>query len=135
MVFVDTSAFFAWYVQRDSRHRIAHGFWQEMERRSTPLVTTNHVAEETLTLLARKVSYSFAAVIAERFYEPNPVEIIFANQEDEYEAVRYFRKFADQKISFTDCISFAIMKRNHIFTAFTFDRHFVDAGFELIGLE
>ena len=134
MVLVDTSAFVAWYVSRDSRNRIAHQFWHELETANTRLVTPNHVVEETLTLLARKVSYPFAAVIAERFYGPNPVEIIYSNREDEEEAVRYFRKFADQQISFTDCISFAIMKHHRVSTAFTFDRHFVDAGFDVIGL-
>jgi len=42
------------------------------------------------------------------------------------------RKYADKEISFTDCVSFAIMRRVGIRTAFTFDRHFRDAGFQII---
>jgi predicted nucleic acid-binding protein len=42
------------------------------------------------------------------------------------------RKYADKGISFTDSISFAMMHRLGIRTAFTFDRHFRDAGFQII---
>jgi uncharacterized protein len=45
------------------------------------------------------------------------------------------RKYADQGVSFTDCVSFAIMRRHKIRTAFTFDRHFKLAGFNVIGLK
>jgi predicted nucleic acid-binding protein len=133
MVFVDTSAFFAWYVRRDSLHQIAVKRFRDIE--DSRLITTNHVVEETLTLIARKVSYSFAGVIAERFYAPNPIDIVHTDRVDESAAITFFRKFSDQRVGFTDCISFAIMRRTGISTAFTFDRHFVDAGFKIIGLE
>ena len=50
------------------------------------------------------------------------------NREAEKEAVELFRKYADQKVSFTDCLSFVSMKRLSIRTAFTFDRHFADVA-------
>jgi predicted nucleic acid-binding protein len=34
-------------------------------------------------------------------------------------------------VSFTDCLAFALMRRDGIRKAFSFDRHFVAAGFEL----
>ena len=42
-----------------------------------------------------------------------------------------FAKFADQQVSFTDCVSFVLMRRNRLERAFTFDRHFASAGFEI----
>jgi len=44
---------------------------------------------------------------------------------------RFFQKYADQKVSFTDCISFAMMKRLQIKQVFTFDYHFSLAGFDV----
>ncbi len=131
MVFVDTSAFLARHARRDPFNKAASVVWQRLE--STPLVTTNHVIEETLTLLGRRIGHWLAADLADRFYSSQLLEIICSDHDDEREALNYFRKFADQRISFTDCISFAIMKRNRISTAFTFDRHFRHAGFELLG--
>jgi len=43
-------------------------------------------------------------------------------------------KYADQRISFIDCVSFAILRRHRIRTTFTFDRRFKLARFEGIGL-
>jgi predicted nucleic acid-binding protein len=39
--------------------------------------------------------------------------------------------FGDQAVSFTDALSFAVMRRMRIERAFSFDRHFALAGFEL----
>jgi predicted nucleic acid-binding protein len=130
MVLVSTSAF---YARDDSNHQTATGLWKELER--TPLVTTNHILEETLTLLARRVGYSFAADLSGHLFTAVGLDVVYTTREEEQAALPFFRKFADQKIGFTDRISFAVMRRNGISTAFTFDRHFVDAGFKVIGLK
>jgi predicted nucleic acid-binding protein len=41
------------------------------------------------------------------------------------------KKLADHDLSFTNCVSFALMKREGIKDAFGFDRDFVDAGLRL----
>jgi len=40
-------------------------------------------------------------------------------------------KFADQGVSFTDCLSFRLMKRHRIRSVFGFDHHFTAAGFRV----
>jgi predicted nucleic acid-binding protein len=95
--------------------------------------TSNHVISETLTLLAGRVSYQFAAERAEAIYFSREMEILYGSKEDEIEAVRLFRKFGDQRVSFTDCVSFVLMKRHGPRTAFTFDRHFRAAGLGVLG--
>jgi uncharacterized protein len=131
IVFVDTSAFVARNARRDPYSQVASKIWLDLE--DTPLVTTNHVVEETLTLLARRMDRALAADMADRIYASAKLDIIYTSQDDEHDALRYFRKFADQRVSFTDCISFAVMKRHRLHTAFTFDRHFLNAGFRVIG--
>jgi predicted nucleic acid-binding protein len=51
----------------------------------------------------------------------------------EREAVgRWLARFSDQAISLIDAVSFEVMRRNKLTHAFTCDRHFVIAGFELL---
>jgi len=42
----------------------------------------------------------------------------------------YFQQHQDKDYSLTDCISFIVMKQHGAETAFTFDGHFVQAGFK-----
>lgn len=133
MIFVDTSAFYARQARRDSHFHLASALWKDLDH--TTLITSNHVVEETITLLARRLGYVLAADMAARLYSSEKLDIVSTSRDDELDAIRFFRKFAGQSVSFTDCISFAIMKRNQISTAFTFDRHFRDAGFRVLGLE
>ena len=60
-------------------------------------------------------------------------EIIWlsATREDWHASLRWLEKFADQKLSFTDALSFTLMRREGLSTVFGFDRHFESAGFEL----
>lgn len=132
MVFVDTSAFCARHIKHDSYYAAAAEWWRKLE--SAQLVTTNHILEESFTLLARRVGYLYAADLADRVYRSEALDIIYTTRGDETSALQYFRKLADQRVGFTDCISFAVMRSAGITTAFTFDRHFLYAGFNVIGL-
>ena len=44
-----------------------------------------------------------------------------------------FQKYQDQKFSFTDCISFSIMKSMGTNMAFAYDSHFSTMGFIIVG--
>jgi len=132
MVFIDTGAFLARYLANDGYHQRAIAIWKRM--RSEALVTSNHVLDETLTLLARRAGNRFAADRADNIYASEMLEIAYSTREDESEAIRLLRKYADQQISFTDCLSFVLMKSRKISTAFTFDQHFQQAGFRTVGV-
>lgn len=131
MIFIDTGAFLARHVQRDRHHEQAVRSWSELAARRRRCMTSNFVLDETLTLLGRRVSYGFAAERAAAWWASAALSIARPDERDELAAIELFRKLADQEVSFTDCISFALMKRHRVRTAFTFDRHFRAAGFEL----
>ena len=132
MIFVDTGAFIARYVRRDNHHRQAKRAWSEIERNHVRCFTSNFVLDETFTWLGRRASYAFAADRARSLLHSAALTILRPDAEDEEEAVEAFTKFADQQVSFTDCVSFVLMRRNRLERAFTFDRHFASAGFEVI---
>jgi predicted nucleic acid-binding protein len=131
VIFVNTGAFLARYVEGDQFHRAAVRAWRRLERSTGALFTSSFVVDETLTLLGRRTTYSFAAARAEAICASRVLTILRPDASDESAAVDLFRKFADQKVSFTDCVSFALMRRHKLKKAFTFDRHFADAGFEI----
>jgi len=132
VIFVDTGAFIARYVRQDSHHRRARRAWSEIERSRSRCYTSNFVLDETFTLLGRRASYSFAADRARSLLRSSALTILRPDAEDEEKAIDVFAKFADQQVSFTDCVSFVLMRRNRLERAFTFDRHFGNAGFDIM---
>ncbi len=131
MIFVDTGAFLARHLKRDQHHDPALRGWRQLPKLSWRVHTSSFVLDETFTLLGRWASPGFAADRAEAILTSETLVILRPEAEDEFEALELLRKFGDQKVSFTDCVSFALMRRYGIAKAFGFDRHFVDAGFEL----
>lgn len=45
---------------------------------------------------------------------------------------RWLTRFADQPFSLTDAVTFELMRRERITTAFAYDKHFVTAGYHLL---
>lgn len=95
------------------------------------IYSSEHVLDETLTLLARRESYRYAAVAGDELLSSRIVHWLDATPAEWRMALRFMRKYADQSVSFTDCLSFALMKRENIRYVFGFDRHFAAAGFQL----
>ena len=46
----------------------------------------------------------------------------------------WLERFGDQRFSLTDAVTFALMRRERIKTAFAFDQDFRTAGFTLLGV-
>jgi len=132
VIFVDTGAFLAKYIAKDEHHRASISPWYALEKSKERLFTTNFVLDETFTLLGRRTGYAFAAQKARAILSSSAITILRPGKYDEIEAVKLFEKFADQSVSYTDCISFVLMRSNKIERVFTFDRHFELAGFALI---
>jgi predicted nucleic acid-binding protein len=59
------------------------------------------------------------------------IEWLRAGEEDWAKALVLMRKFADQGVSFTDCISAVLMKQAGLKRIFGFDRHFESMGFRV----
>lgn len=120
-VFVDTSAFFALADQTDRLHYQALQYVQSTEQL---LVTSNVVVHEATTLLRMRLGYEPALQFGLRLLGETTTPIVRITPADEERAWAIFRQYPDKRFSFTDCTSFAIMKRLGIGTAFAFDEDF-----------
>ena len=132
MIYIDTGAFLARYLSHDQYHKQATPFWGQIYNDREFCSTSNFVLDETFTLLGRRSGYAFAAKRAKNIYASKLLTILRPTREDEIKAIEFFEKYAEHRVSFTDCISFVLMNREGIKRVFSFDTHFQRAGFTLL---
>lgn len=131
MIFVDTGAFVGRFLANDQYHEAALRLWDKVERTNETCVTSGPVLVETITLLARRSSAVFAVEKARLIYGSPRFTILRPSPGEEADALAVLLKYADQRVSFTDALSFVLMQRDSLRQAFSFDAHFPLAGFEL----
>ena len=95
------------------------------------LVTSNFVFDETMTLLLARGGSAAALSLGESLRDPGMVQMVRISPEDEEESWSLFVAHRDKTYSFTDCTSFAIMRRIGLEAAIATDRHFRQAGFQV----
>ena len=130
-IFIDTGAYIAIFHKQDAKRTDAVALWKQLTKEKVEIFTTHDIINEFATLLGRKTDYLYAAKQTHLIYTSDVV-ITYPSAEDAEQALVLLEKYADQQVSFTDCLSFVAMSKLNISHAFTFDKHFVFAGFELI---
>ncbi len=125
MTFVDTGAWFAAFVPNDPDHAAADAW---LRQNTAPLVTTDYVLDELLTLLKRRGEFERALRLGQAIVDGAIVQFEWVTPADVASAWDVFRQFRDKGWSFTDCTSRVIMERMRISTAFAFDEHFRQFG-------
>ena len=125
MIFVDTGAWYASLVLTDPDHAKAVR-WLTANR--SPLLTTDYVIDETLTLLRVRGERQRALQLGARFFHHGLAEIHKITNADLTLAWKTFEQFDDKGWSFTDCTSKVVMEQLSIKVAFAFDHHFHQFG-------
>ena len=125
MIFVDTGAWFAAFVPNDPDHAAADSW---LAQNTTPLVTTDYVLDELLTLLKRRGEFQRARRLGGSILNGTIARFERVAAADLDAAWNVFCQFRDKAWSFTDCTSRVVMERLSISTAFAFDEHFRQFG-------
>jgi predicted nucleic acid-binding protein len=125
LIFVDSGAWFAAMVPWDANHTAA-AVW--LAKNSEPLLTTDFVIDETLTLLRIRGENPRALQFGKRVFEGKLAELHLISFDEITAAWNVFQKFGDKGWSFTDCTSKVVMESLQIDTAFSFDHHFRQFG-------
>ena len=123
-LFLDTGSLVARELTRDQYHKKAVDGWGSIRQSNCLLYCSEHVLDEATTLLSRRRSYAFASKCALNYIKSELIQWLPTTESDLENAIMFMRKYADQAVSFTDCISFVLMKRRGIKHIFSFDRHF-----------
>ncbi len=131
-LFVDTGAWFALADKSDQHHSRAVKIYPKLLSSCHHLTTTNLVIGETYILICHAIGHQQAIRFLQSIAASPRVIKIYSDSALEEAAENILRKYQDQAFSYTDAVSFAVMKQYGIIQALSFDRHFVIAGFTLI---
>jgi predicted nucleic acid-binding protein len=95
-------------------------------------VTTDYVLDETATLLKMRGHPHLLRGFFETVLSSPACRVEWTDAERFSETSRFFLKRLDHRWSFTDCLSFFVMKETGIQAALTKDSHFDEAGFAVV---
>ena len=128
-LFVDTSGFYALLVKNDDRHAAASSYLREAKRKQRSFVTSDYILDETATLLKARGHAHLLDAFFQTVLMSKACRLEWTDSARFDDVRAFFLKHLDQDWSFTDCVSFRIMKELRIRDALTKDRHFHEAGF------
>ncbi|MBI4066783.1 PIN domain-containing protein [Candidatus Gottesmanbacteria bacterium] len=129
-IFIDTAFFKALIDTKDDFHEDAVTILERLNKQSTQLITSNFILDETITLIRVKCGRDRVKDLQRSLLKLKRFKIIRVISLDEKNAWEWF--WNDwSRLSFTDCVSFALMKRLGLTRVATFDNHFQKAGFQV----
>ncbi len=131
-IFVDTGAWYALADKRDANHRKAAGIYPVLLSTHGRLITSNLVIAEAYILILHALGHAAALTFLEKTRTSPRIATVYSTEVIESEGRAMLGKFRDQDFSYTDAVSFAVMKRQKIRKAFAFDKHFLSAGFLMV---
>ncbi|MBI3829429.1 MAG: type II toxin-antitoxin system VapC family toxin [Planctomycetes bacterium] len=129
-VFLDTSFALALFNQTDRRHSKARELWPEV-RTAREVWLMEAILTEIGNSLSRH-QRGVAAQFMRQCYSTSAFKVAAVSPETFQHALSLYQSHADKAWGMTDCISFVVMKRQHVSAALTADVHFVQAGFRAL---
>lgn len=129
-VFVDTSALLAVLDRSDERYVAAKRTWEELLSASHTLVCHNYVLVETSAVLTRRIGMEAVRVFEQ---DVRPVlRLVWVTREIHEAGVGVHLAAGRRALSLVDCVSFEVMRRTGLRSAFAFDPHFREFGYETV---
>jgi predicted nucleic acid-binding protein len=129
MVFFDTSAIVAYFLEKDKNHLEAKRAIGRVVEKRMRLLVSDYVLDECITTMLAHAGHADAVKAGEFLLKSNIVEIVWLDTGLKLRAWEYFKRYHDKSCSFTDCTSFVLMKEMGIKHYIAFDAHFRQAGF------
>jgi predicted nucleic acid-binding protein len=127
---VDSGAWVALVSASDDKHRAADRLFRRAVAESRRLITTHLVLSEVHRLLLFRAGPRAAAAAIGYIDASRLVAVRFTTEAHHRAALAWLEKLSDQKITYTDATSFAVMDAERCRTAISFDKDFWVAGFE-----
>lgn len=130
-LFVDTAGWMACADESDPAYRKAVAVRDSWLEGGGFFVTSDYVADETLTLLRIRLGIEAAEAWWRQVDGSSRVRWEYVTLARADKARGLFFRYRDKDFSFTDCTSFVLMRELKLREALTTDHHFVQAGFAI----
>ncbi len=131
-VFIDTSAFVALRNGAEREHEVARGALRQLVAARARLFTSNYVFAETYTALLVRVNRHEAIEWGRRFKDSNVIELVRVEEDIEDAAWEILERYGDKAWSYVDATCFALMDREGVSEAFSFDRNFIQRRLDIL---
>lgn len=131
-IFVDTAGWMMLADGSDPAHRKAIAARDSWLERGGTFVSSDFILDETLTLLRFRLGLDAAEEWWSQVEDSPRLSWEWIDPGRAEKARRWMFRWRDKEFSFTDCTSFVVMKERKLRVAFTSDRHFKQAGFEVV---
>ena len=131
-LFVDTAGWMACADASDPAHRAAIKARDRWLERGGLFITTDYIADETLTHIRLRLSHGAAETWWRQVDSSSRLrwESVTTNRADKARSL--FFRYQDKDFSFTDCTSFVVMRELKLREVLTTDHHFAQIGFTLV---
>lgn len=130
MILVDTSALYAVLDRDDDEHPAASATWSRLLETDEPLLVTNYVIVETTALAQHRLGMDAVRVLCGDILPA--LDVHWISDADHRQAQNVLLAIDRRKLSLVDCCSFHVMRSRMIRTAFAFDPHFREQGFDVL---
>ena len=127
-VLIDTGALLGLADLRDSNRQDAITCLNKIKDYHIPLFVSLPTIYESHKTFLFNLGYIAAFRFLQNIYDGS-VNIIRTVEDDEREAIRLIRRYEALRITMTDAVNMAVMIRLGIAVSFSFDRHYLQAGF------
>lgn len=129
-VFADTSGLIAYLQKDDPANPRAIAALRDIASSGSQLVTHSYLVSEAISLVHRRLGWPALDVLLDGLLPL--IEIRWVDHDLHEQALGSMRA-SRSSVSFVDWVSFALMRRERITTAFAFDADFERQGFQLLG--
>ena len=125
MVFVDTGVWFALLVSKDPNHQRSNEWFATL---SEPLITSDYIVDETLTLLLMRGERTKAIDFGNLVIVGSMAILHKVTEQQFNRSWILFQQLSHAGLSFTDCTSHIVARDLSVPKIASFDHHFQTTG-------
>jgi len=130
-IFLDTSFLIALSDEKDKNHKRAKTSLKELVGKGSRFIVGRNILNEYLDGVTKRISKEKAIEEMDNILNSKLLLVEPITERDWDKAIVFFKKYNDQQIDLTDCLSFAIMERLELKGVLTFDNDFRIHGFDV----